>query len=152
MITEAPSADELRQHMADHLMRAGWVRTEPWRAAFLSVPRHEFVPDFAIRAQGRLHTYSQGSSVWLTAAYSDATLLTQFDQDGTATSSSTQPSLMALMLEALDVQDADTVLEIGAGTGYNAALVRHEAPPFPCGGERPPPSPCRSRPTKLRAV
>ncbi|MEU5641812.1 methyltransferase domain-containing protein [Streptomyces milbemycinicus] len=125
MITEAPSADELRQHMADHLVRAGWVRTKPWRAAFLSVPRHEFVPDFSVRAQGSLHRYSKGDPAWLVTAYRDVSLLTQFDQDGTATSSSTQPSLMALMLEALDVRDGDTVLEIGAGTGYNAALLSH---------------------------
>ncbi|MBP8534366.1 methyltransferase domain-containing protein [Streptomyces sp. MK37H] len=129
MITDTPSSDQLRQHMADHLVRAGRIRSKPWRAAFLSVPRHEFVPDFTVRAQGTLHKYSQGDPAWLAAAYSDASLLTQFDQDGTATSSSTQPSLMAEMLEALDVRDGDTVLEIGAGTGYNAALLSHRLGP-----------------------
>ncbi|MEV5770060.1 methyltransferase domain-containing protein [Streptomyces antimycoticus] len=128
-ITDAPSADELRQHMADHLVRTGCIRSKPWRAAFLSVPRHEFVPDFTVRAQGSLHRYSQGDPAWLAAAYQDVSLLTQFDQDGTATSSSTQPSLMAQMLEALDVRDGDTVLEIGAGTGYNAALLSHRLGP-----------------------
>jgi methyltransferase of ATP-grasp peptide maturase system len=124
-ITDAPSADELRHHMADQLVRAGCIRSKPWRAAFLSVPRHEFVPTFAVRSQGTLHRYSHGDPAWLAAAYQDVSLLTQFDQDGTATSSSTQPSLMAQMLEALDVRDGDTVLEVGAGTGYNAALLSH---------------------------
>ncbi|MGW5448676.1 methyltransferase domain-containing protein [Streptomyces asiaticus] len=128
-ITAAPSADELRQHMADHLVRTGCIRSKPWRAAFLSVPRELFVPDFTVRAQGSLHRYSQGDPAWLAAAYQDVSLLTQFDQDGTATSSSTQPSLMAQMLEALDVRDGDTVLEIGAGTGYNAALLSHRLGP-----------------------
>ncbi|MFE2185688.1 methyltransferase domain-containing protein [Streptomyces sp. NPDC059455] len=128
-ITDAPSADELRQHMADHLVRTGSIRSKPWRTAFLSVPRHAFVPDFTLRAQGSLHRYSQGDPAWLAAAYQDVSLLTQFDQDGTATSSSTQPSLMAQMLEALDVRDGDTVLEIGAGTGYNAALLSHRLGP-----------------------
>ncbi|GAA1139444.1 MULTISPECIES: methyltransferase domain-containing protein [Streptomyces violaceusniger group] len=128
-ITAAPSADELRRHMADHLVRTGCIRSKPWRAAFLSVPRHAFVPDFTVRAQGSLHRYSQGDPAWLAAAYQDISLLTQFDQDGTATSSSTQPSLMAQMLEALDVRDGDTVLEIGAGTGYNAALLSHRLGP-----------------------
>ena len=49
-------------------------------------------------------------------------LVTKVD-GGVAVSSSSQPSLMAIMLAGLDVQAGDRVLEIGAGTGYNAALL-----------------------------
>ncbi|MBB4785833.1 methyltransferase domain-containing protein [Streptomyces rapamycinicus] len=125
MITESPSADELRRHMTEQLETAGCIRSAAWRAAFASVPRHAFVPDFSVRVQGALHRYAEGDPAWLVTAYRDVSLLTRFDRESTATSSSTQPSLMARMLEALDVRNGDTVPEIGAGTGYNAALLSH---------------------------
>ena len=43
--------------------------------------------------------------------------------DGVTTSSASQPSMMAIMLEQLDLRPGHRVLEIGAGTGYNAALL-----------------------------
>lgn len=38
-----------------------------------------------------------------------------------------QPSIVALMTEALDVQHRDKVLEIGTGSGYQAAILSHLA-------------------------
>ena len=48
---------------------------------------------------------------------------------GELISSSSQPSLMALMCQALEVRDGQRVLEIGAGTGYNAALLAYRLGP-----------------------
>ncbi|MFE7463875.1 methyltransferase domain-containing protein [Streptomyces sp. NPDC057499] len=137
--------DQARPHMAalaDTLTRAGAVRTPAWSQAFSSVPRHLFVPRwFEQERDGR------GICVWrergggagadgLAAAYRDETLVTGLDPDtaervddtawtGIPTSSSTLPSLMAGMLEDLGVGDGHRVLEIGTGTGYNAALLCH---------------------------
>lgn len=58
------------------------------------------------------------------AVYTNASLLTQHDETGSATSSST-PSLMALMLERLNAHPGHTVYEIGTGIGYNAAILAH---------------------------
>ncbi|MGH9175382.1 MAG: methyltransferase domain-containing protein, partial [Vicinamibacterales bacterium] len=46
-------------------------------------------------------------------------------EDGVGLSSSSQPAIMAIMLQQLDLFAGARVLEIGAGTGYNAALM-HE--------------------------
>ncbi|MGH3926316.1 MAG: methyltransferase domain-containing protein, partial [Pseudonocardiaceae bacterium] len=71
---------------------------------------------------------------WLSTAYQDDSVITQVDDgkpsgpDGTgglSTSSASMPTVVAVMLRALDAHDGQKVLEIGTGTGYNAALLAH---------------------------
>lgn len=55
--------------------------------------------------------------------YRDEALVTQIDERGMPGSSTSQPSVMAVQLEALALEHGQRVLEIGVGTGYNAALL-----------------------------
>ena len=81
------------------------------RDAFLRVPRELFVPAFA-------------AEHGLDAVYRDEAIVTKTDEHGTPISSSSQPQIMAIMLERLALEPGLRVLEIGAGTGYNAALLK----------------------------
>ncbi|WP_328298684.1 methyltransferase domain-containing protein [Streptomyces sp. NBC_00435] len=112
------------------LTAAGALEDPAWRAAFAAVPRHVFVPYYWTgRGAGHERLWAEDPDParrarWLRGVYTDGPLATRL-RDGELVSSSSQPSLMARMLEDLDVRDGDNVLEIGAGTGYNAALLCH---------------------------
>ncbi|MGH3736830.1 MAG: ATP-grasp peptide maturase system methyltransferase [Micromonosporaceae bacterium] len=138
--------DALRRAMVDQMTNAGMLRTLPWIHAFASVPRHLFLSRFFRQTPDHSGWNAVGESDpdRLEMVYTDTTWVTQLDNDparwdtarttgqparGVPTSSSTAPSLMALMLEALDIDDGHRVLEIGTGTGYNAALLTHRLRP-----------------------
>jgi protein-L-isoaspartate(D-aspartate) O-methyltransferase len=101
----------MRRRMVAHLRRSGYVHERRVMEAFLTVPREVFVPEVLGKAG-------------LTAVYRDEAIVTRRDESSQAPlSSSSQPAIMALMLEMLDVHPGHRVVEIGAGTGYNAALL-----------------------------
>ncbi len=110
---KASSSVRLRRAMVASLAASGAVRSKGVSDAFLTVPREHFVPELAAR-DGLASVYRP--DVALTAAT---------DNRGVATSSSSAPAIMAPMLEALQLEPGQRVLEIGTGTGYNAALVKH---------------------------
>lgn len=98
--------------MVASLELAGAIRSPVVRDAFLAVRREVFVPEIVARRG-------------LEAIYQpDAVLATATDERGVAISSSSAPNIMAPMLEALELRPGLTVLEVGAGTGYNAALLK----------------------------
>ena len=99
------AADRARARLVDGLRNSGRVRHAAVEEAFRAVPRHLFLPQ-----------------VPLARAYADEAVAVQ-SVDGVTTSSASQPSMMAIMLEQLDLRPGHRVLEIGAGTGYNAALL-----------------------------
>ncbi|WP_328538709.1 methyltransferase domain-containing protein [Streptomyces sp. NBC_00344] len=121
---------ELRASLVREIAESGALADPAWRVAFAEVPRHLFVPYFFVGGlTGRERLWCDDPDParrrrWLEGAYADEALATRI-RDGELVSSSSQPSLMARMLEALELRDGDAVLEIGAGSGYNAALLAH---------------------------
>jgi protein-L-isoaspartate(D-aspartate) O-methyltransferase len=128
-MSQSERADELRLRLAQQLADRGVLGSPGWCSAFQRVPRHLFVPRYhrTVNGERRLVDGSrpEDREEWLAGAYSDEPLVTGFDaQNPTApNSSSSMPALMALMLEWLVVEEGSKVLEIGTGTGYNAALL-----------------------------
>src|SRR5262249_35642587 len=103
------TAEALARHHAlvDGLRRDGALHSAAVEAAFRAVPRHLFLPGLP-----------------LDVIYRDDAIVTK-REEGRGVSSSSQPAMMAIMLEQLDLRPGHRVLEIGAGTGYNAALMAH---------------------------
>ncbi|SJZ42671.1 protein-L-isoaspartate(D-aspartate) O-methyltransferase [Marinactinospora thermotolerans DSM 45154] len=102
----AASVDELRAKLVDELVENGTVRTPAVETALRQVPRHLFLP-----------------GVPLPTAYADEPVYTKYDETGVHISAASQPRIVALMLEQLQIRPGHRILELGAGTGYNAALM-----------------------------
>jgi protein-L-isoaspartate(D-aspartate) O-methyltransferase len=98
--------DEARAKLASALRASGRQLSRAAQNAFAQVPRHVFVPE-----------------VGPSAAYRDEALVIKFGADGLPISSSSQPAMMAIMLEQLGLEPGHRVLEIGTGSGYNAAVM-----------------------------
>lgn len=90
--------------------------------AFSQVPRDLFIESY-FEQQGNTLTWKHIVDPPLEAIYRDEALVTSIDELGFPDSSSSQPSFMAAQLESLDLRAGQHVLEIGTGTGYNAALL-----------------------------
>lgn len=93
--TEDEQTLALREHLVDTLLRAGQLRSERVTAAFRAVPRHTFVPQIDPRR-----------------AYRDEALPTKWEAGGQPVSSSSQPAIMAAMLEQLNVEPGQRVSDV----------------------------------------
>ncbi|MGW0880438.1 ATP-grasp peptide maturase system methyltransferase [Streptomyces sp. NPDC002671] len=129
-----------RRRMAAVLASKGVLKS-PWlRGAVETVPREQFLHPGVFLDEGR--TWRPVTAVgtdpdeWLKIAYSLDTLTTQLDGHltsdqtgepvaGVPTSSSTDPTTVVGMIEALDLKAEHRALEIGTGTGYSTALMCH---------------------------
>ncbi len=127
--------------MADDFLTGWRAAFAPWRPSLLAVARHRFIPDVVwVDNDGGgppalvpLHR-EQDPDRWLRLTYADDGVVTQVD-DGCPggpglggsmpTSSASGPVIVAVMLAALEVREGHRVLEVGTGTGYNAAFLAH---------------------------
>jgi protein-L-isoaspartate(D-aspartate) O-methyltransferase len=102
----ADTPEALHARMIDRILRAGHARNPNVARALRAVPRHLFVPDAPVAD-----------------AYADIAVITKRAANGAPLSCASVPTVVAMMLDQLDAQPGDRILEIGAGTGYNAALL-----------------------------
>ncbi len=91
---------EARRRMVDSQIAIRGIRDPRVLAAVRQVPRHRFIPE----------------PLW-GEAYNDYPLPIGEDQ------TISQPYIVALMTEILEVKDTDRVLEVGTGSGYQAAIL-----------------------------
>ncbi|GAA3755843.1 methyltransferase domain-containing protein [Spinactinospora alkalitolerans] len=128
------AAQRLRSRLVGELAESGELGPD-WRDAFSTVPRHCFVPETVWLDEAgapAVLARSESPERWLEACYADRPLITQLDDgDGSGrgyfSSSISMPTTVAMMLAALDPESGGRVLEIGTGTGYNAALLAFRA-------------------------
>ncbi|MEV0681716.1 methyltransferase, FxLD system [Actinosynnema sp. NPDC050436] len=101
--------DELRVSMVDAVLAAGHRLPPAVERALRAVPRHLFVPDAP-----------------LADAYANRSItIKPGPPGGRPASCISVPTVVAMMLAQLDPRPGERGLEIGAGTGYNAALLDH---------------------------
>ncbi|MGC0423221.1 methyltransferase domain-containing protein [Embleya sp. AB8] len=124
MKTLDEEATARREAMVDELIAGGHALRSDVAAAFRAEPRHVYVSRFTrshqVDGEWESEEVNDAHPEWLAEVYRDQVLLTS---TWPAMSSSTVPSIMADMLDALDTRAGMAVTEIGAGTGYNAGLL-----------------------------
>uniref|UniRef100_A0AAU3GZW0 Protein-L-isoaspartate O-methyltransferase n=1 Tax=Streptomyces sp. NBC_01401 TaxID=2903854 RepID=A0AAU3GZW0_9ACTN len=120
---QVPTYAGLVQNLADR-----GLLSHSWRQAFDAVPRMRFIPTEIWRQlPDRCEPVREGAE-WLALVNSDEPVVIQLDDGaeggpGIATSSNSQPGMVARMLGLLHVQDEHRVLEIGTASGHVAALL-----------------------------
>ncbi|MCC3650754.1 methyltransferase, FxLD system [Streptomyces sp. S07_1.15] len=101
------TAARLRNALVDQIV-ADYRVAPRIEQALRTVPRHLFVPDATLEE-----------------AYANSTVDIKRDATGQSISCASQPVIVGIMLEQLQPQPGHRILELGAGTGYNAGLLAH---------------------------
>ena len=124
MTVPAPYVEARHARLVDSLIAGGHLTSPACRTAFRKVRRDLFVPGYLDDWQWVDGCNPDHRGRWLDEVFGDnAVYIVRDREDPLHQSTSSMPSIMAEMLEALDVRAGDRVLEIGTGSGYNAALL-----------------------------
>jgi protein-L-isoaspartate(D-aspartate) O-methyltransferase len=94
--------------------------------AFLSTPRHLFIHKY-YEPNGKgwnlVEVNDDNLALKLQQLYHDAPLTLVVDEENTVPSTISQPSFVLYMLDKLELREGHSVLEIGAASGWNAAMM-----------------------------
>ncbi|MCI3277553.1 methyltransferase domain-containing protein [Streptomyces cylindrosporus] len=127
--------EEGRSALGRSLLERNALTTD-WVGSFAAVRRADFLPELMWPYDMDSGTtvavdVREEPGLWFSYADADVPIVTQWD-DGKSvgrgdvpTSSASMPSVVFRMLRDLDVRAGQRVLEIGTGTGWNAALLAH---------------------------
>ncbi|MGW7004182.1 methyltransferase domain-containing protein [Streptomyces sp. NPDC054933] len=110
----------------------GHPLAEHWRRAAEACPRHTFLPEtiwtgVPLKPCRRV----DDPDAWFATAYANTPVITQVndgeepEDDPWPSSSASAPGIVFRMLEDLAPEEGQRVLEVGAGTGFNACLLAH---------------------------
>jgi protein-L-isoaspartate(D-aspartate) O-methyltransferase len=105
-VTPVTDPNQLRETLTQRLLDNGHLRSQAAIDAFRTTDRHAFLP-----------------GVDLESAYKEDAVPIKHDEHGEMISCISAPSIVATQLEQLGAQPGHKVLEAGAATGYNAALL-----------------------------
>ncbi|MCT7350969.1 methyltransferase, FxLD system [Streptomyces sp. 15-116A] len=105
-VTPVTDPNQLREALAQRLADSGHLRSQAAIDAFRTTDRHAFLP-----------------GVDLESAYKEDAVPIKHDEHGEMISCISAPSIVATQLEQLGAHPGHKVLEAGAATGYNAALL-----------------------------
>jgi protein-L-isoaspartate(D-aspartate) O-methyltransferase len=93
---------EENEKLIEHIKSIGYLKSKQVEEALRKIPRHSFIPE-SIRH----------------LAYRDTPLSIGYNQ------TISQPSTVVAMTEALDVKRDQKILEIGTGSGWQAAILSY---------------------------
>ncbi|HDS09971.1 MAG TPA: protein-L-isoaspartate O-methyltransferase [Firmicutes bacterium] len=118
--------DLLNNKMLNQVQKNGYLKSPRYLNSFKTVKRHLFTPSiFEMNKniwEELMVNYDNPQTDILEKIYVDRPLVVALKEDDVLTTSS-QPSVMAMMAEAANIVSGMRVLEVGTGSGYNAAVL-----------------------------